>query len=193
MVSSTQATETGGVVPPGEVRVWDPFVRLFHWSLVGLFFFAFATGDEWATPHEAAGYAIAGLVVARLLWGLVGPRHARFSSFIKGPGTTVAFLADTARLKARRYIGHNPAGAVMVLALIAAVTVIVATGYMMTTDAFWGVGWVEDVHEAATFGTLGLIILHVAGVVLASFEHRENLVRSMFTGRKRAPGLRDVD
>ena len=192
MRAASHTTEAGGAMPPGEVRVWDPFVRLFHWSLVGLFAFAFVTGDEWTKPHETAGYIIAGLIAARLVWGLVGPRHARFTSFVKGPQTTAGFLADTLRMKARRYIGHNPAGAVMVLALIVAVTTIVATGYMMTTDAFWGVGWVEDVHEAATFGTLGLIGLHVAGVVIASLEHKENLVRAMFTGRKRAPGPEDA-
>lgn len=168
------------------VKVWDPFVRLFHWSLVGLFAFAFLTGDEWDTAHELAGYVIAGLVALRIVWGLIGSRHARFSDFIYHPATVLAFMRDSVTMKAKRYIGHNPAGGAMVLALLAAIAVICASGYAMGTDMFWGVEWVEEVHEAAVYATLGLIALHVAGVVFASFEHRENLVKSMLTGRKRA-------
>ena len=177
---------------PAGIRVWDPLVRLFHWSLVALFFFAFFTGDEWKSAHETAGYIVAGLVAFRILWGFVGSRHARFASFVRGPSAVIGFLGDTARLRARRYLGHNPAGGAMVLALLAAITVIAITGYMMETDAFWGVEWVEDVHEAVVYATLALVGLHVGGVVLASVEHRENLVRAMITGRKRAPTREDV-
>ena len=184
--------EAGGVMPPATVKVWDPFVRVFHWSLVGLFAFAFLTGDEWQTPHERAGYVIASLVAARILWGLFGSRHARFASFVRSPLRVLGFLKQTASFSAPRYLGHNPAGGVMVVALLAAIGVIATTGYMMTTDAYWGVEWVEDVHETAAWATLGLIGLHVAGVVLASVEHRENLVRAMFSGRKRAPARSDI-
>ena len=88
-------------------------------------------------------------------------------------------------MKARRYVGHNPAGGAMVLLLIAMIAGIVTSGYMMTTDTFWGIEWVEDVHKALVYSTLGLIALHIAGVVLASLEHRENLARAMITGWKR--------
>jgi cytochrome b len=169
------------------VRVWDPFVRLFHWSLVGLFLIAWATGEEWGYVHTRAGYAIAGLLAARIIWGFVGTKHARFSSFVYSPRTVLAFLADTARLKARRYLGHNPAGGVMVIALMVMIALITATGIMMTTDAFRGVEWVGEAHEALVNVAIVLVILHVAGVVLASFEHSENLVRAMVTGWKR-PG-----
>ena len=104
------------------------------------------------------------------------------------PGEVASFLLDSLRLKARRFIGHNPAGGAMVLALIATLGGACVTGYMMTTDAFWGIGWVEDLHEVLANGTLALVFLHLAGVLLASFEHRENLVRAMVTGRKRAGG-----
>lgn len=192
---STDATrlEAGGAMPPATVRVWDPFVRVFHWSLAGLFAFALLTGDEWQRPHEAAGYAIAALVAARILWGFVGGRHARFSSFVRSPAETIRFVAAMARFSAPRHLGHNPAGAAMILALLGAIGVIAATGHMMTTDAYWGIVWVEELHEAAAYATLGLIALHVAGVALASVEHGENLVRAMFTGRKRAPGPDDRD
>ncbi|GAB5460054.1 cytochrome b/b6 domain-containing protein [Hoeflea alexandrii] len=184
--------EAGDIQSPATVRVWDPLVRIFHWSLVGLFTFAFLTGDEWQKPHEVAGYIIAGLIAFRVIWGFAGSRHARFSSFIYRPSTVAGFLADTMRMKARRYLGHNPAGGLMVLGLLLAIVVISLSGWMMTTDAYWGVDWVEELHEAAAFSAVGLVALHVGGVIVASFEHGENLVRAMVTGRKRAPGPNDI-
>lgn len=168
------------------VLVWDPFVRVFHWSLAGLFVFCFATGDVWEQPHEWAGYAIAALVVSRVVWGLFGPRHARFSDFVFRPSIILGFLRDSLHFRAKRYLGHNPAGGAMVLALLGSMAVICATGVMMGMDAFWGEAWVEDLHVAASWGAIALIVLHIGGVVLASIEHRENLVRAMLTGRKRA-------
>ncbi len=168
-----------------KVRVWDLFVRLFHWSLVSLFVFAYFTGDEWQNAHEWAGYAIAVLIAVRIVWGFVGSEHARFSSFLYKPRTIVSFLKASIGMRARRYLGHNPAGGAMVIALLAAITVISVSGHMMTMDAYWGVDWVEEVHEAAVNSTLLLIVAHVGGVILASVEHKENLVKSMFTGFKR--------
>lgn len=175
------------------VMVWDPFVRVFHWSLAGLFVFCFATGDVWEHPHEWAGYAIAALVVSRVIWGLLGPRHARFSDFVFRPAAILGFLRDSLRFRAKRYLGHNPAGGAMVLALLGSMTVICATGVMMGMDAFWGEAWVEELHVAASWGAIALIVLHIGGVILAGIEHRENLVRAMLTGRKRAqvPAISD--
>ncbi|MGB7287828.1 MAG: cytochrome b/b6 domain-containing protein [Salaquimonas sp.] len=177
--------ETGRDLRPDSVKVWDPFVRIFHWSLLGLFVFAYFTGDEWDKAHELAGYIIAGLIALRIGWGIIGSKHARFSDFVYRPTTVLAFVRDSIALKAKRYIGHNPAGGAMVIALMLAIIAISISGYMMTTDMYWGTQWVEDVHEISVNGTLVLVGLHVAGVVLASFEHKENLVKSMFTGRKR--------
>ncbi|WP_137158215.1 cytochrome b/b6 domain-containing protein [Rhizobium sp. FKL33] len=171
---------------PPTVKVWDPVVRLFHWSLVALFALSYLTGDEWKQAHILSGYAIIGLLAIRIVWGLVGTRHARFSSFIYSPTTIARFLRDSLFLRAKRYLGHNPAGGAMVIALILVISGIAATGYMMTTDAYWGVEWVEDAHEVLVNATLVLVGLHIAGVVLASIEHKENLVRAMITGRKRA-------
>lgn len=168
-----------------DVKVWDPFVRFFHWALVALFVVAFATAEDYETAHLAAGYAILVLVLARIVWGFVGPAHARFRGFVFAPRQTLRFMADTARLKARRYLGHNPAGGLMVVALMAMMLAITATGIMQTLDGFADAKWVEEVHEGAVFATLGLIGLHLLGVLVASIEHRENLVRSMITGRKR--------
>lgn len=178
-------TYSGRESRPDRIKVWDPIVRVFHWSLVAFFLFSYLTGDEWKSAHILSGYVVGGLIAARLVWGLVGSHHARFVNFVYSPRTIASFLCDTARLRAKRYIGHNPAGGAMVVALLLMVTGIVTTGYMMTTDAYWGIEWVEDAHEIFVNLTLGLIVLHVGGVVLASLEHRENLVRSMFTGHKR--------
>jgi cytochrome b len=165
--------------------VWDPFVRLFHWSLAALFLVAYATGDELERVHIATGYAIAALVAARIVWGFVGPRHARFRSFVRPPREVFAYLRDVVRLRARRALGHNPAGGAMIIALLAMLTGTCVTGYMMTTDAYWGASWVEEVHETFANLTMGLVVVHVIGVLIASFEHRENLAKAMITGRKR--------
>lgn len=185
MADASFKASSGARTQDGKVRVWDPLVRLFHWSLVGGFAVAYVTADEWDKAHELTGYVVAGLIAFRLIWGLIGSRHARFSDFLYRPATIVRFVKDSLALKAKRYVGHNPAGGAMVIALLLAITGISATGYMMTTDMFWGAEWVEDVHELLVNGTLLLIVLHVGGVILASFEHKENLVRSMITGLKR--------
>jgi len=186
MTTSHETIEAGGAAPPAEVKVWDPVVRLFHWSLVALFALAFATGDEIARLHIAAGYAIAALLAVRLVWGLVGPRHARFGNFVRGPRETLSYLRDMARNAASRHLGHNPAGGAMIVALLTVLAATCATGYMMTTDAYWGAKWVEHIHEAFANLAVGLVAFHVGGIVVASFAHRENLVKAMITGRKRS-------
>ena len=180
------AIGAGGATPPATVKVWDVFVRVFHWSLATLFVVAYATGDEIARVHVAAGYTIAALLGLRILWGLVGPRHARFSNFVHSPSAVLAYLREVMLLRAPRYLGHNPAGGAMIVALLLMLAATCATGIMMTTDVYWGAEWVEDVHETLANLSLGLIVLHVLGVLVASFEHRENLVTAMITGRKRA-------
>jgi cytochrome b len=178
--------DAGCTQRPAEVRVWDRIVRTFHWSLFALFAIAFYTRDKWEQIHIAVGYAIFALVLVRVLWGFWGTAHARFHDFLYSPRTIVRFLVDTARFRARRYLGHNPAGGAMVVALLLVLTVICGSGVLMTLDFFWGVQWIELIHETATYAMLALIALHVAGVILASIEHRENLITSMITGRKRA-------
>lgn len=191
MARTEQLVGGGGAAPPpmartGQVRVWDPVIRLFHWSLVATFAVAWATGDELKSVHQTAGYVILGLLVVRLAWGLVGTSHARFTDFVTGPGAVFRYLREIVIGHPRRYLGHNPAGGAMVIALLLMLGVITATGIMMTTDAYWGVEWVEEAHELAVNLTLLLVALHLAGVGLASWQHGENLVKAMVTGRKRA-------
>jgi cytochrome b len=163
-------------------------VRIFHWSLVVGFIAAYASGDEWDLLHEVVGYGIVALLAVRILWGFIGSRHARFRNFIHRPRTVLMFLHSSIRLEAPRYLGHNPAGGAMVIALLVAIMCICLTGILLTTDAYGHAKWLEELHEVLANGTIVLIVLHIGGVVLASIEHKENLVSAMFTGKKR---LRD--
>lgn len=170
---------------PATVKVWDRFVRIFHWSLVALFTVAFLTGDEVEWLHLWAGYAIAALVAMRMVWGFIGPESARFSSFVKGPRAVMTFLRQSLHLQAPRYLGHNPAGGAMTVALLVLLAALCGTGIAMTTDAYWGSKALEEVHEALAYTALALIGLHILGVFVTAWEHGENLVRAMITGRKR--------
>ena len=171
-----------------DIPVWDLFVRMFHWSQVALIGVAWLTEDGPKWLHEDAGYVLAALLAARIVWGVVGPRHARFSDFVRGPRAVLRYLGDLARGQARRHLGHNPAGGAMIVALLLAVAATILTGWLQTTDMFWGSSGMEVVHEGAAILVLVLAALHVAGVIVESLRHRENLVGAMVTGRKRALG-----
>lgn len=167
------------------VRVWDRFVRVFHWSLVATFFGAWASTEEIGWLHKGCGYVALALVLARVVWGFIGSEHARFASFVPGPAKLLRYLAGLVRLREPRHLGHNPAGSVMILFLLTAVSAIGITGWMLTLDAFWGSGTVEDLHTGLVDFTLIAVGLHVAANVYSSLHHRENLVKAMITGDKR--------
>lgn len=175
---------TAGVAPAASISVWDPFVRIFHWSLVIFFAVAFVSAEEFDGVHEWAGYVVAALVVGRLLWGFIGTRHARFSDFVRGPSETLRYLGDILRGRERRYMGHNPAGAWMILALLAGMLSLGATGYLLSIGGPLGSEFVEEVHEAIANAMLVLVVFHIAGVAISSFRHGENLAKAMITGRK---------
>jgi cytochrome b len=177
-------TETGRDTRPDTVRVWDPFVRIFHWSMVILFALAWMT-EDFQSLHEPVGYAILGLLALRIVWGFAGSRHARFADFVHTPRATLAYVRDLLAGRAPRVLGHNPLAGMMVLALMAALIATGASGWLMTTDAYRSVRWLEEVHEALASLTLGLVAVHVAAVLVMSAWHGENLVRAMITGKKR--------
>lgn len=169
----------------GTVPVWDRFVRIFHWSLVGLIAIAWLSEDGPRWLHENAGYTVAGLLAARILWGFVGSPHARFSDFVRSPAAVLGYLRDLLQGRDARFLGHNPAGGAMILALIETVAATAATGWLLTKDRFSGSGMIEEAHETCATLILLLASAHVAGVVLESLRHRENLVSAMITGHKR--------
>lgn len=178
------APHSGTAAATGQVRVWDPLLRLFHWSLALVIAVAFLAEDS-AWLHETAGYGAAGLVLFRLGWGVIGPRHARFADFVTSPAQVKAYLLSLLSGHPRRYLGHNPAGGWMILALLALIGLTAGTGILSTRDAFWGNKLLEDVHEATANLTLVCIFIHLAGVAVSSLAHRENLVRAMITGAKK--------
>jgi cytochrome b len=218
----------------GAVAVWDPLVRIVHWVLVAGFATAYLTEGEPLWVHVWAGYAVGGVVLFRVLWGFIGPRHARFGDFLHSPGKILGYLRDLVGFRSRRYLGHSPAGGAMTLALLLALAVTVGSGLLAYGDGrhagplaflFPAPASTEvtgadeaplfpsldeeageeadepgerdpfgrraespfvELHETFVNLTLLLVILHIGGVVLASFAHRENLARAMVTGRKRA-------
>jgi cytochrome b len=182
------------------VVVWDPLVRIFHWSLVAGFTVAYLSGES-ETPklHAWSGYIVGGLILFRLLWGLVGPQHARFTDFVFAPATILAYSREVLRGQAHRYLGHNPLGGAMIIALLVMLTLATVTGFALygATEAAGplagmmrgtsqGAGEaLEEVHEFFSTASLILVALHIGGVLVSSLLHRENLVRAMITGRKR--------
>ncbi len=200
MSTTTTVAATTDCKPSRQpVRVWDPLVRIFHWSLVAGFATAFLVEDDLLAVHVWSGYLVLTLIAVRLLWGLIGPRYARFSDFVRGPRQVRDYLAAVLRGRAPRYLGHNPAGGAMVVALMLAVAATGVSGLalfgaqelsgplaplMSELPRGWG-HTLEDVHEVLANSTLALIVAHIAGVLFSSLAHRENLVRAMLTGTKR--------
>ncbi|WP_170439012.1 cytochrome b/b6 domain-containing protein [Ruegeria arenilitoris] len=169
------------------IRVWDPLVRLIHWSVVlGILLNAAVTDPE-GQLHEYVGYAVLGLVLLRLAWGVLGPAPARFSAFPFSPNAAVRHVRDTVRGDRSVHLSHNPLGALMVYNIWMTVGVICATGIMMGTAAFFGVGWVEDAHELAFNWLILSVLLHVLGVLLDQRRTGVALVKAMVSGDKNIP------
>ena len=173
------------------VKVWDPLQRLLHWGLAGATAFCWWAGEERLSLHIAFGYAALAIATARGAWGLLGSPHARFGGFVHGPRTVLRYAGDLLHGRERRYLGHNPLGGWMVVALLLCMAFVCVTGYLYTTDRFWGLEWVELAHRGSAWTLVGLVALHVAGVVFTSWRHRENLVAAMFSGRKRGAEAQD--
>lgn len=182
-----------------EVRVWDPFVRIFHWSLVLTFTVAYLTGEELEFLHNNTGYVVLGLVLLRIVWGFIGTRYARFSDFTYSLGVVRGFLRDTLARRARRYLGHNPAGGVMIILMLLALVITCVSGiaYLGAEDGAGPLAMLagaskdtqemlEEVHEFFANLMVLLVVVHIIGVIVESRLHHENLVKAMFNGRKRS-------
>jgi len=169
------------------ILVWDAPVRVFHWLMVLTFAGAWLTAESehWRLVHVTLGYTLAGLVGFRLLWGLLGTRHARFASFVRGPRAAARYVGALLRGRPEHHAGHNPAGALAIVALLGLALVVTASGW--ATDGELGGDWLEELHEGAASVMLALVGVHVAGVLLGSLLHRENLVGAMISGRKPGP------
>ncbi len=175
------------------LKVWDVPVRLAHWGLAAAIGIAWYAGEGLLRLHEAAGYAALALVAARCAWGWAGGRYARFAQFVRAPGTVWRYALAVARHREPRHLGHNPLGGWMAVLLLATVAAVGVTGWLYTLDRFWGLAWLEALHHALAWALVGLIALHIAGVVFTSWRHRENLAAAMVSGRKRPAGPGDVE
>lgn len=174
------------------VKVWDRPVRLLHWVLAAAVLMAWVTTWTAFSAHHASGYIALAAVLLRIGWGFIGSPYARFAQFVRAPRATFAYALATLRRREPRFIGHNPLGGWMILALMLAVAGLALTGWLYTTDRFWGDEQVEQLHRAFAWGLLGLVAVHVGGVLYTSARHRENLLHAMLSGTKNAAANDDV-
>ncbi len=183
----------GGRSGARNIKVWDPLVRLIHWSLALTIMLNGAFVDEESSLHEWIGYTAVGLIGVRLIWGMIGTQYARMSVFPPNPVAALRHL--TALFKGERtvHLSHNPLGALMVYNIWLTILFLGATGYMMGTIRFFGIEWVEEAHEIAFNWLLVSIVLHIGGVIFETWRTGVPLVRSMIDGRKRIPGDRQVE
>ena len=168
------------------VRVWDLPTRVFHWSLVASFATAFLTSEseKLRDIHVIAGYTLAGLMVFRLLWGFIGGGYSRFAEFLPTPRKLIDYLKSLIDGKPQHYVGHNPAGAVAIFLLLGFGMVAAASGWAVYEDV--GGHFMEELHEGAANGMMAIVGIHIAGVIVGSWLHHENLVIAMITGWKKA-------
>jgi cytochrome b len=172
---------------PKPVLVWDAPVRVFHWLMVLSFAGAYITAESerWRLLHVTLGYTLAGLIVFRLLWGLVGTRHARFSDFVRGPRAAWRYVTSLLRGQPEQHVGHNPAGALAIVGLLVLGAATSLAGWASYHEL--GGEWLEELHEVTANAMLAIVGVHVTGVLVGSWMHHENLVRAMVTGRKHVP------
>ncbi len=187
-----------------EVKVWDILIRIFHWTLVIAFFTAYLTEDDLPTIHIFAGYLITGLLVFRIIWGFIGTKYARFSNFVYSFAAIKDYLKSLLTTHPKHYLGHNPAGGLMIILLLVSLTFTVSSGIVMDLESEPGDTIqqqyvsehdddeyesathevMEEVHEFFANLTLLLVFIHIAGVIVSSKLHKENLVRAMIIGKK---------
>ena len=178
------AAPIGNTALVKSVLVWDAPVRVFHWLMVLCFAGAYLTSESetWRLLHVTLGYTMAGLVAFRIIWGFVGTRYARFSFFVRRPKAVAAYLRSILARKPKHHTGHNPAGAIAIVGMLALTAAIAPTGWATYNE--WAGEWVAELHEVIANGMLLLIGLHIAAVMVSGWLHKENLARAMLTGRK---------
>lgn len=183
-LSASRAEQSVRVADRRGILVWDAPVRVFHWLMVLTFAGAYLTAESehWRLLHVTLGYTMAGLVGFRIVWGLIGTRYSRFTQFVRGPAALMRYLGAALRGRPEHYAGHNPAGALAIMALLGLALAVTASGWALYNDM--GGDAMEEVHEAIANGMLVLVGVHVAAVLLSSRLHHENLVGAMITGRK---------
>ncbi|WP_319532740.1 cytochrome b/b6 domain-containing protein [uncultured Cohaesibacter sp.] len=182
----------GGGESSRDIPVWDPLVRLIHWTLVLTIFLNGAILDPEYDWHHWVGYLATGLVVVRLIWGFLGPTHSRFSAFPPNPFAAIRHIRAILKGDNTIHLSHNPLGSLMVYNIWLTILTMGVTGYLMGTLAFFGVEWVKELHEIAFNWLLTSIVLHIGGVIFETRQSGVHLVRAMINGRKRIPPNREI-
>lgn len=185
--STPESTPKSTVTLTQRILVWDWPVRLGHWSMVVAFVTAWLTSESESLRlvHALAGGALVAIIAFRVIWGVIGTRHARFASFVRGPGAVAGYVRSLIGRAPQQHAGHNPAGGWAIVALLALGAISGLTGWLVYNDL--GGHLFEELHEGAASFMLGVVLIHVAGVVFSSLRHRENLVRAMVSGYKQGP------
>ncbi len=179
-----------------KIVVWDPLVRLFHWTLVIACITAYLTQEEEYDLHLQTGYLIIGLICFRIIWGFIGSTHARFGDFVYRPGTVIDYLKESRNSQAKRYLGHNPAGGVMVVLMLLTLLTITLSGVALDaaenragplagSQLFLYTDMINMIHNLSTHIATAMVVLHILGVIFSAKAHNENLVLAMITGKKR--------
>ncbi len=171
---------------PERRLVWDIPTRVFHWSLALSFLGSYLSGESerWALIHITCGYTLLGLIVFRLIWGVIGTRYARFSEFAPKPSTVLKYLAGLFKRRPAHYIGHNPLGALAIIAVLLLGLICAISGWLINAEV--GPFWLEPVHLISADAMLAVVFVHIIGVLLSSYLHHENLIKAMLDGRKPA-------
>ena len=180
------AADAGAEARP-PLKVWDPLVRVLHWGLAACVITAYFTHTGPEIVHNTAGYAALAIALVRIFWGFAGGGYARFANFIASPRATIDYSLAVLARREKHYLGHNPLGAWMIVALLISVLVTTISGWMLDTDTWFGDEMVELVHSTFGYLFVPMVILHVGGVIFTSFRQKENLVTAMITGRKIPP------
>jgi cytochrome b len=177
---------------PERRLIWDMPTRVFHWSLALSFLGAYLSGESerWALVHLTCGYTFLGLIIFRLIWGVAGTRYARFTEFVPSPSSVLKYLAGLVKRRPTHYIGHNPLGALGILAILLLGLICAVSGWLINAEV--GPFWLEPVHLISADILVGLVLAHIAGVLITSYLHRENLIKAMLDGKKQAEAAQAI-
>jgi len=168
-----------------QIRVWDLLVRVTHWTVAAGIIANLLFTKHGSEIHQYVGYTVLGLVVTRLIWGLIGSRYARFSDFFPTPARIKHHLSDlSARRTDEQHLGHNPLAAIMVLSLWAVIIGLGITGYLMESGLLGNKDLLEEAHELLANSLYLLVPLHIIAAIAMSYWQRQNLIKSMITGNK---------
>lgn len=180
-----RVTPTVAATPVEESRpVWDRFVRIFHWTVVTCVVLNYFVLEEGEWPHEWTGYLAAAFVTARIVWGFVGSRHARFADFFPTPARLRQHLRAMRAGQPEHHWGHNPMGAIMMLLLMTLVLSLGLTGWLQGTDAYFGEDWLQNLHKYLADALVISAGLHAAAAIVMGRMERTRLVKAMVTGVK---------